>query len=189
MTRNRAVRQPQRHAPRHITPPSRLMLLNLTRPSNIFVCSPRPGYIPGLVHYDDVQGDAARLTAAQRFARVGGVATKFGMARGDPVRLPALLARNRRLARRFGPPGFCRDVVDDRRRSWTGTDGSNPCSSSGESCANRCDGPAFSVGVHDGPRSRKWAESIDKRPASRKTLARQCAVLASAGDPLPLCLS
>src|SRR5690242_18458878 len=93
---------------------------------------PETGLYFGLVHYDDVQGDAARLTAARRFARVGGVATEFGMARGDPVRLPALLARNRRLARRFGPSGFCRDVVDDRRRSWTGTDGSNPCSSSSE---------------------------------------------------------
>ena len=69
----------------------------MTRPSNIFVCSPRPGYF-GLLHYDDVQGDAARLTAARRYARVDGVATECGMARGNPVRLPAFLAARVRAA-------------------------------------------------------------------------------------------
>src|SRR5215471_20308426 len=38
----------------------------------------------GLVHYDDAQGDAARLTTARRHTRVDGVATECGMARGDP---------------------------------------------------------------------------------------------------------
>ena len=46
----------------------------------------------GLVHHDDAQGDFARLAAARRHARVDGVATECGMARGDPARLSALLA-------------------------------------------------------------------------------------------------
>ena len=46
----------------------------------------------GLVHYDDATGDAARIAAARRHARVDGVATECGMARGDPARLPSLLA-------------------------------------------------------------------------------------------------
>jgi hypothetical protein len=46
----------------------------------------------GLIHHNDAQGDAARLTAARRHARVDGVATECGMARGDPARLPSLLA-------------------------------------------------------------------------------------------------
>jgi len=46
----------------------------------------------GLVHRDDMAGNAARLTAARRHARVDGVATECGMARGDPERFPALLA-------------------------------------------------------------------------------------------------
>ena len=46
----------------------------------------------GLVHHADEAGNAARLAAARRHARVDGVATECGMARGDPARLPALLA-------------------------------------------------------------------------------------------------
>lgn len=46
----------------------------------------------GLIHYDDASGDATRLATALRFARVDGVATECGMARGDPARLDALLA-------------------------------------------------------------------------------------------------
>ena len=46
----------------------------------------------GLVHHADDAGNAARLAAARRHARVDGVATECGMARGDPARLPALLA-------------------------------------------------------------------------------------------------
>jgi hypothetical protein len=52
----------------------------------------------GLIHHNDAQGDAARLTAARRHARVDGVATECGMARGDPARLPALLAAHVRAA-------------------------------------------------------------------------------------------
>ena len=46
----------------------------------------------GLIHYDDAAGDTARLTAARRHARVDGISTECGMARGDPARLPSLLA-------------------------------------------------------------------------------------------------
>lgn len=52
----------------------------------------------GLVHHDDAAGNAARLAAARRHARVDGVATECGMARGDPSRLPALLAAHVRTA-------------------------------------------------------------------------------------------
>jgi hypothetical protein len=46
----------------------------------------------GLIHHNDAAGDVARLAAARRHARVDGVATECGMARGDPARLPGLLA-------------------------------------------------------------------------------------------------
>jgi hypothetical protein len=46
----------------------------------------------GLIHHDDAAGDTARLAAARRHAKIDGVATECGMARGDPARLPALLA-------------------------------------------------------------------------------------------------
>jgi hypothetical protein len=52
----------------------------------------------GLIHHDDAKGDAARLAAARRHVRVDGVATECGMARGDPGRLPALLAAHVRAA-------------------------------------------------------------------------------------------
>ncbi|HZT47457.1 MAG TPA: hypothetical protein VFA64_05750 [Hyphomicrobiaceae bacterium] len=52
----------------------------------------------GLVHHNDAAGDAARLAAARRHVRVDGVATECGMARGDPARLPALLAAHARAA-------------------------------------------------------------------------------------------
>jgi hypothetical protein len=58
---------------------------------------PETGLYLGLVHYDDASGDAARLNAARRHARVDGVATECGMARGDPARLPSLLAAHVRL--------------------------------------------------------------------------------------------
>jgi hypothetical protein len=52
----------------------------------------------GLIHYDDAAGDATRL-AARRHARVDGIATECGMARGDPARLPALLAAHAKVAK------------------------------------------------------------------------------------------
>ena len=52
----------------------------------------------GLVHHDDAAGDARRLAAARRHATVDGIGTECGMARGDPARLPALLAAHLRAA-------------------------------------------------------------------------------------------
>ncbi len=52
----------------------------------------------GLVHHNDAAGDAARLAAARRHAHVDGIGTECGMARGDPARLPALLAAHVRAA-------------------------------------------------------------------------------------------
>jgi hypothetical protein len=52
----------------------------------------------GLIHHNDAGGDAARLAAARRHTRVDGIATECGMARGDPARLPALLAAHARAA-------------------------------------------------------------------------------------------
>jgi hypothetical protein len=46
----------------------------------------------GVIHHDDAAGDAARLSTARRYARVDGISTECGMARGDPARLPSLLA-------------------------------------------------------------------------------------------------
>jgi hypothetical protein len=46
----------------------------------------------GLIHHNDAAGDATRLAAARRHARVDGVGTECGMARGDPARLPSFLA-------------------------------------------------------------------------------------------------
>ncbi len=52
----------------------------------------------GLVHHDDAAGNALRLTVARRHAQVDGIATECGMARGDPARLPALLAAHAKAA-------------------------------------------------------------------------------------------
>ena len=52
----------------------------------------------GLVHRDDMAGNAARLAAARSHVRVDGVATECGMARGDPTRFPELLAAHAKTA-------------------------------------------------------------------------------------------
>jgi len=52
----------------------------------------------GLVHRDDMAGNAARLAAARSHVRVDGVATECGMARGDPARFPELLAAHVKTA-------------------------------------------------------------------------------------------
>jgi hypothetical protein len=57
----------------------------------------------GLVHHDDAAGDAARIAAARRHVRIDGVATECGMARGDPARLPSLLAAHVRAAQTAAP--------------------------------------------------------------------------------------
>jgi hypothetical protein len=54
----------------------------------------------GLIHHHDATGDATRLAAARRHARVDGIATECGLARGDPARLPALLNAHATLAER-----------------------------------------------------------------------------------------
>jgi hypothetical protein len=46
----------------------------------------------GLIHHNDPTGDATRLAMARRHARVDGVGTECGMARGDPARLNSMLA-------------------------------------------------------------------------------------------------
>lgn len=56
----------------------------------------------GLIHYNDAAGDRARLAAARRYARVDGIGTECGMARGDPARLPALLAAHASVAESAG---------------------------------------------------------------------------------------
>jgi hypothetical protein len=60
----------------------------------------RPGtaLFLGLIHHNDAEGDARRLAAARRHVRVDGIGTECGMARGDPARLPALLAAHVRAA-------------------------------------------------------------------------------------------
>jgi hypothetical protein len=50
----------------------------------------------GLIHHNDADGDKKRLAAARRHTRVHGVGTECGMARGDPARLPELLAAHSR---------------------------------------------------------------------------------------------
>lgn len=52
----------------------------------------------GLIHHDDDAGNLARLAAARRHARVDGIATECGMARGDPAQFPALLQAHARAA-------------------------------------------------------------------------------------------
>ncbi len=59
---------------------------------------PRTELYLGLIHHNDAAGNAARLAAARRHTRVDGVATECGMARGDPARLPDLLAAHVKTA-------------------------------------------------------------------------------------------
>jgi hypothetical protein len=54
----------------------------------------------GLIHHDDDEGDGTRLAIARRHARVDGIATECGMARGDPARLPGMLAAHARRRNR-----------------------------------------------------------------------------------------
>ena len=56
----------------------------------------------GLIHYDDAQGDAARITTASDFLESFGVATECGWGRTDPNRLTGLLESDARAA---GSPG------------------------------------------------------------------------------------
>ena len=69
----------------------------------------------GLVHHDDAAGNAARLAAARRHARVDGVATECGMARGDPA---ACRHCSRRTRRPRSPPPADQDAL-----VWSGLSG------------------------------------------------------------------
>ena len=52
--------------------------------------------ILGLIHHDDAEGDAARIAAARQYVPAFSVATECGWGRGDPARVPGLLASHRR---------------------------------------------------------------------------------------------
>jgi hypothetical protein len=49
----------------------------------------------GLIHYDDRDGDRARITAAQGFVEAFGVAAECGWGRTDPMRVQGLLESHR----------------------------------------------------------------------------------------------
>jgi hypothetical protein len=66
-------------------------------PLALLKLAPETGLYLGLIHHNDAAGDRTRLAAARRHARVDGVATECGMARGDASRLPALLAAHARV--------------------------------------------------------------------------------------------
>ena len=67
-------------------------------PLSGFKMHPETQLYLGLVHHDDPDGDAARLRVARRYARIDGIATECGMARGDPIKFRALLAAHANLA-------------------------------------------------------------------------------------------
>ena len=48
--------------------------------------------ILGLIHFDDTEGDAARIAAAREFVPMFGVASECGWGRTDPQRVPGLLS-------------------------------------------------------------------------------------------------
>ena len=52
--------------------------------------------ILGLIHYNDADGDRARIDAARDFVNTFGVASECGWGRTDPARVPGLLESHRR---------------------------------------------------------------------------------------------
>ena len=54
----------------------------------------------GLIHHDDSSGDQARIAAAAAVVPSFGVATECGWGRGDPERIPDLLAAHRHVMER-----------------------------------------------------------------------------------------
>ena len=54
----------------------------------------------GLIHHNDAGGDDVRLAAARRHARVDGIGTECGWARGDANRVGSLLQSHARIAER-----------------------------------------------------------------------------------------
>ena len=61
--------------------------------------------ILGLIHFDDSEGDAARIAAATEFSPSFGVASECGWGRTDPARVPGLLASHRRAVERMNRSG------------------------------------------------------------------------------------
>jgi hypothetical protein len=51
----------------------------------------------GLIHHDDADGDQARINAASAVVPTFGIATECGWGRGDPERIPDLLAAHRHV--------------------------------------------------------------------------------------------
>jgi len=56
------------------------------------------GVMLGLIHFDDAQGDAARIAAAGDFLKSFGIATECGWGRTDPARVTGLLESHARAA-------------------------------------------------------------------------------------------
>jgi len=56
----------------------------------------------GLIHHNDTAGDDLRLAVARRHARVDGIGTECGWARGAPDRIDSLLKSHARLAEAAG---------------------------------------------------------------------------------------
>ena len=61
--------------------------------------------ILGLIHHNDADGDAARITAAREFLPTFGVASECGWGRTDPARVPGLLESHRRAVERMNRAG------------------------------------------------------------------------------------
>ena len=61
--------------------------------------------ILGLIHFDDADGDAARITAAREFVPMFGVASECGWGRTDPTRVPSLLESHRRAVEHLNRGG------------------------------------------------------------------------------------
>lgn len=57
--------------------------------------------ILGLIHFNDTEGDAARIAAAREFAPMFGVASECGWGRTDPQRVPGLLTSHRLAVERL----------------------------------------------------------------------------------------
>ena len=57
--------------------------------------------IMGLIHFNDEEGDIARIAAAREFLPGFGVATECGWGRTDPARVPGLLESHRRAVERM----------------------------------------------------------------------------------------
>ena len=56
----------------------------------------------GLIHYDDSEGDDARLAAARCHVRVDGIGTECGWGRKSPDKIPALLDQHRHIVEKMG---------------------------------------------------------------------------------------